>query len=76
MITKVRSDLNLHKHNIWTPYFHLFDTESTRYVRVNRVAYKHPSYFTRGANKPERIVTGKQATVQNRFHALATQGVQ
>jgi len=34
------------------------------------MAYKHPSYFTRGENKPARIVTGKQATVQDRFHAV------
>jgi len=70
MITTVRSDLNLHKHKIWTPNFRLFATESTRFVRVNRVAYKHSSYFTRRANKAARIVTGKQATVHNRFHAV------
>jgi hypothetical protein len=34
------------------------------------MVYKHPSYFRRGADKSARIVTGKQATVQNRLHAV------
>jgi hypothetical protein len=70
MIAADHSEVNLHKHKIQTPHFRLFATQKTRYVRVTRMAYKHPPYFTRGANKPARIVTGKQGNVHKRFHAV------